>query len=94
MEFVRLYPRSGSIAPIDVAYTGAKWAEHRHQTMESLLFDARHIRGEPPQDLEALMRNLTMRLETALEQQQEAIQAIRDAIEFETSQESEVTGKG
>lgn len=94
MEFVRLYPRSGSIAPIDVAYAGAKWAEHRHQTMEALLFDARHVRGEPPQDWDALMGNLTGRLETALEQQQEAIQAIQDAIGFETSQESEVTDKG
>ncbi len=43
---------------------------------------------------DALMGNLTGRLETALEQQQEAIQAIRDAIGFETSQESEVTDKG
>lgn len=79
MEYARLYPRVDPIALIDIAYAGARWAERRHQTMETLLFDARHVRGEPPQDWDALMENLARRLEGALDQQQEAIQAIKDA---------------
>ncbi len=93
MEYLRLYPISDSIAPIDVAYAGARLAERRYQTMETLYIDARHIRGEPPQDWDALMENLAGRLEIALEQQQEALQAISDATELETSQVSEQTDK-
>jgi len=80
MEYVRQYPGIESIALIDVAYAGAMWAERRYQTTEALLFDARHVRGEPPLSWDSLMENLAGRLEVAIGQQQKAIQAIQDAL--------------